>query len=199
MIDEAAIRRRFETLSPHLDERQRRLFATSEALAAGWGGIAVVSGITGIARSTIGRGRKEIAAGAASAGRVRRPGGGRKALEEADPGLMVALEGIVSPTTRGDPAGPLRWTILSLRQMAKALQGLGHRISHTKVGELLRRLGYSLQSNVKTREGSHHPDRDAQFAFINKRVAAALVAGEPAISVDTKKKGVPQRHERSSR
>ena len=188
MINETAIRRRFETLSPYLDERQRRVFATGEALAAGWGGIAAVSRITGIARSTIGRGLDELAIGGAPNGRVRRAGAGRKPLEEVDPGLIEDLERIVAPTQRGDPEQPLRWTIKSLRQIARALRDLGHRISHTSVGAVLRACGYSLQANRKTREGSHHPDRNAQFEYINQTVNAALAEGQPAISVDAKKK-----------
>lgn len=188
MINEAAIRRRFETLSPYLDERQRRVFATSEALAAGWGGIAAVSRITGIARSTIGRGLDELEIGGAPDGRVRRAGAGRKPLEEANPRLIEDLERIVAPTQRGDPEQPLRWTIKSLRQIARALGDLGHCISHTSVGAVLRACGYSLQANRKTREGSHHPDRNAQFEYINQTVDTALAEGRPAISVDAKKK-----------
>lgn len=188
MIDEAAIRQRFETLGPYLDERQRRVYATSEALAAGWGGIAAVSRITGVARSTIGRGLDEVASAAAPDGRVRRAGAGRKPLEEADPRLIEDLERIVAPTQRGDPEQPLRWTIKSLRQIARALRDLGHRISHTSVGTVLRACGYSLQANRKTREGSHHPDRNAQFEYLNHTVNAALAEGQPAISVDAKKK-----------
>ena len=115
-------------------------------------------------------------------------GGGRKELTAKDPGLIADLERIVSPTARGDPEQPLRWTIKSLRQIAKALAELGHRVSHTKVGELLRSLGYSLQANRKTREGTHHPDRDRQFEYLNNTVGTALAEGQPAISVDTKKK-----------
>ena len=188
VIDEAAIRQRFEVLCPYLDERQRRVFATSEALAAGWGGIAAVSRITGIARSTIGRGLDEVAVGAAPDGRVRRAGAGRRPLEAADPRLIEALERIVTPMQRGDPEQPLRWTIKSLRQIARALHDLGHGISHTSVGAVLRACGYSLQANRKTREGSHHPDRNAQFEYINQTVNAALAEGQPAISVDAKKK-----------
>ena len=144
VIDEAAIRQRFEMLGPYLDERQRRVFATSEALAAGWGGIAAVSRVTRIARSTIGRGLDEVAVGAAPDGRVRRAGAGRKPLEAADPRLIEDLERIVTPTQRGDPEQPLRWTIKSLRQIARALHDLGHGISHTSVGAVLRACGYSL-------------------------------------------------------
>jgi transposase len=188
VIDEAAIRKRFATLGPYLDERQRRVYATSEALAAGWGGVAAVSRITGIARSTIGRGLDEVAGTAAPDGRVRRAGAGRKPLQEAAPRLIADLERIVAPTSRGDPEQPLRWTIKSLRQIAQRLRDLGHRISHTSVGRLLRACGYSLQANRKTREGSHHPDRNAQFEYLNETVGTALREGQPAISVDAKKK-----------
>jgi hypothetical protein len=182
------IRERFLALRPFLDERQRSLFAAAEARSAGWGGISAVWRATGIARSTVGRAMDDLDAGSVPQGRMRRTGGGRKALTTTDPGLLGDLERIVSPTTRGDPEQPLRWTIKSLRQIATALNDLGHLVSHTKVGQLLRTLGYSLQANSKTREGTNHPDRDAQFEYINATVGAALVEGQPAISVDTKKK-----------
>jgi len=182
------IRERFLALRPFLDERQRSLFAAAEARSAGWGGVSAVWRATGIARSTVGRAMDDLDAGSVPPGRVRRAGGGRKALTAKDPGLIEDLDRIVSPTTRGDPEQPLRWTIKSLRQLATALNELGHQISHTKVGQLLRTLGYSLQANSKTREGTNHPDRNAQFEYINTTVGAALVEGQPAISVDTKKK-----------
>lgn len=189
MSDEAAIRLRYEALDPVLDERSRRRFAAAEALSAGRGGVTVVSRITGLARSTIGRGLAELRGGAAvGAGRVRRPGGGRKPLAAQDATLLDDLRALVEPETRGDPQAPLLWTAKSLRKLAAGLQALGHRIGHNVVGDLLREMGYSLQANRKTREGSHHPDRDAQFGYINRQVTAALEAGEPAISVDTKKK-----------
>ena len=149
-----------------------------------------VSRITGLARSTIGRGMAELRSGgsAAELGQVRRPGGGRKRLTAQDDTLLDDLRSLVEPATRGDPEAPLLWTAKSLRKLAAGLQALGHRIGHNVVGDLLRGLGYSLQANRKTREGSHHPDRDAQFGYINQQVTAALAAGEPAISVDTKKK-----------
>ena len=174
-----------------LDERGRRRFAAAEALAAGRGGIIAVSRITGIARSTIGRGLSELRGEAepeAAPGRVRRKGAGRPALVDADPTLLGDLAALVEPTTRGDPMAPLRWTAKSLRNLAVELGGLGHRISHNVVADLLRHLGYSLQANRKTREGTEHPDRDAQFGYINRKVKQALAANEPAISVDTKKK-----------
>lgn len=174
-----------------LDERGRRRFAAAEALAAGRGGIATVSRITGIARSTIGRGLAELRGTSppeAEPGQLRRRGAGRTALIDKDPTLLEDLVALVEPSTRGDPTAPLKWTAKSLRKLAAELGGLGHRISRNVVGELLHGLGYSLQANRKTQEGAHHPDRDAQFNYINDRVKAALGAGEPAISVDTKKK-----------
>jgi hypothetical protein len=187
--DEAAIRLRYEALDPVLDERSRRRLAAAEALSAGRGGVTMVSRITGLARSTIGRGLAELRDGVTVAGgRVRRPGGGRKRLVTRDATLLDDLRSLVEPATRGDPEAPLLWTAKSLRQLAGGLQALGHRVGHNVVGDLLRGLGYSLQANRKTREGSNHPDRDAQFSYINQQVTTALAAGEPAISVDTKKK-----------
>ena len=191
MVDEASIRLRYQALDPELGERARRRLAAAEAMSAGRGGVSAVSRITGLARSTITRGLVELTgnpADAASSGRVRRLGGGRKKLTVTDPTLLPDLRGLVEPTTRGDPEAPLLWTSRSLRNLAEALQAMGHRIGHNVVADLLRQLNYSLQSNLKTREGSHNPDRDAQFGYLNGKVKAALAAGEPAISVDTKKK-----------
>jgi hypothetical protein len=189
VIDESAIRLRFEALGPVLDERGRRRFAAAEAMAAGRGGIAAVWRATGMARSTIGRALGELRVGEdIDAGRVRRAGGGRKPMRETDPSLMEDLRSLVEPEARGDPQSPLQWTAKSLRKLSQGLGDLGHTIGRTLVGELLHELGYRLQSNRKTREGSSHPDRDAQFCYINDRVKAALAAGDPAISVDTKKK-----------
>ena len=187
MIDDAAIRARYAGMKAHLDERARRLFTALEAKTAGHGGIATVARATGIARSTIGRGLKELAAGAAP-GRVRRPGGGRKALVAQDGTLLADLLGLVEPTTRGDPESALRWTCKSLRRLAAALQAQGHKVSHTVVGELLKQERFSLQANRKVLEGASHADRDAQFGYIDQQVKAALAAGQPVISVDTKKK-----------
>src|SRR5271168_605370 len=189
MIDPAPIRDRFAALSPHLNERERRLFAATEAAAAGYGGIAAVSAATGIAVSTIGRGLKDLAeASGLVPGRVRRAGGGRKPLVASNPGLLRDLMALVEPGERGDPMSPLRWTCKSLRQLAAELTARGHRVSRTVVGELLKRQKFSLQGNSKTREGGDHPDRDAQFIHINQSVTAALAAQQPVISVDTKKK-----------
>jgi hypothetical protein len=189
MTADSLIRERFEALSPHLDERARRLFAATEAAAFGHGGIAVVSRVTGIAASTIGRGLRELAAHATlEAGRVRRSGGGRKPLVATDGRLLDDLNALVEPDARGDPMSPLRWTCKSLRRLAGELAAMGHRVSHTVVGELLKQQKFSLQGNRKTREGDGHEDRDAQFAYINTKVGAALAEGQPVISVDTKKK-----------
>ena len=187
MIDLDAIRRRFSTIAPFLDERSRRLLAAAEAATVGYGGIAAVSAATGVAASTIGRGLKELVSGPELA-RVRRPGGGRKPTIAKDPTLLRDLAALVEPTSRGDPQSPLRWTCLSLRRLARALQEQGHPVSHTLVGELLVGQGFSLQANRKTREGDSHPDRDAQFQHLDGAVATALAANEPVISVDTKKK-----------
>src|SRR5271166_4707215 len=188
MLDTDAIRERYTQLAPHLDERGRRMFAAAEARAAGYGGIAAVSRATGLAASTIGRGLKELAAGGLPGDRLRRHGGGRKALLVSDTKLLDDLLTLVAPSERGDPMSPLRWTCKSLRRLAAELRERGHRISHTVVGELLKRCNFSLQANRKTREGDDHPDRDAQFEYINRRVSASLAARQPVISVDTKKK-----------
>jgi Rhodopirellula transposase DDE domain len=189
MIDEDQIRQRFEALAPHLDERGRRQFAAVEARLAGYGGIAAVARATGIAPSTIWRGLAELDDPAPlSADRVRRPGGGRRRLVEKDANLLADLEGLVAPGARGDPMSPLRWTGKSLRRLAAELRAMGHAIGHMAVRDLLKGMPFSLQANRKTREGDHHPDRDAQFASLNNAVSAALAEEQPAISVDTKKK-----------
>jgi hypothetical protein len=189
MIDEAAITLRYTSLVPVLDERGRRRFAAAEALAAGHGGVSALSQITGLARSTIARGLVELRDGAQpERGRVRRTGAGRKRLTDKDPTLLPALKGMLEPVTRGDPEAPLLWTARSLRNLADGLRDLGYQIGHNVVADLLRGLGYSLQANSKTREGSNYPDRDKQFHYINEQVKQALAADAPAISVDTKKK-----------
>jgi hypothetical protein len=189
VIDESAIRLRYEKLAPVLDERGRRRFGAAEAMAAGRGGITAVMRATGLARSTIGRGLAELRQTATSVGdRVRRLGGGRKPLCESDASLLDDLRSLVEPDTRGDPQSPLLWTSKSVRKLCQSLREMGHQVGRTLVCELLHQLDYSLQANRKTREGSNHPDRDAQFHYINDRVKEALAAGEPAISIDTKKK-----------
>ena len=190
MVGLSPIRDRFVLLSPHLDERARRLFAATEALSAGYGGIVAVSRATGLAVSTIGRGLKELKglSGPAEAKRVRRPGGGRKTLVSASPALLEDLLSLVEPTERGDPMSALRWTCKGTRRLAKELAAMGHEISRTVVGELLNSQKFSLQGNRKTLEGGQSPDRDAQFHHINASVTKAQAEGQPVISVDTKKK-----------
>ncbi len=189
MIDTQAIKARFEALAPHLNERARRLFAASEARAAGRGGIAAVAEVTGVARSTIGRGLGELRGEeGASSRRIRRPGGGRKPKLETEPGLLDALGELVQSAIRGDPEAALLWVSKSQRHLARALAERGFTASQKLVGRLLRRLGFSLQANRKTLEGSSHPDRNAQFEYINTQINAFQAAGQPTISVDTKKK-----------
>jgi hypothetical protein len=184
-----AVAQRFRLLAPLMDERRRRLLAAAEAVALGWGGIRRVARATGMSPRVIGEGVAELrSADPLPVDRVRRPGGGRKRAVQTDPTLLADLERLVDPVTRGDPESPLRWTAKSVRTLAAELGRLGHRASRNLVAALLHELGYSLQATRKTLEGGDHPDRDAQFAHINARVGAQVAAGEPAISVDTKKK-----------
>jgi transposase len=189
VVDEAAIGERFRALAPELDERRRRLWAAAEARAAGRGGIAATARATGMAIDTIRKGIRELESGETlEPQRVRRPGGGRKPITVTDPTLLDDLERLLDDGTRGDPELPLRWTSKSVRKLAEGLRELGHEVSYRTVARLLRALGYSLQANRKTREGTSHPDRDAQFQHINQTAKAAIAASEPVISVDTKKK-----------
>ena len=190
MEADALIAARHQALEGILDERQRRLYAAVEAKVLGHGGVKRVSEATGVARGSIMAGLKELKdpENRLPQGRVRRSGGGRKRLVDRDPDLLVALEGLVDPAARGDPQSPLRWTCKSLKQLARELSEQGHRISHVSVGILLKELGYSLQGNRKTLEGTDHPDRDAQFRYIQEKTQQALDAVQPVISVDTKKK-----------
>ena len=189
MIDERAIGERYRALAGDLNERQRRLWAGAEALSHGRGGQAAVVRATGLNEGTVRRGVREVQAGEAiERGRVRVRGGGPKALSESDPTLLTDLERLVRDDARGDPQSPLLWTAKSVRSLARALRDQGHQVSHETVARYLRSLGYSLQANRKTKEGSSHPDRDAQFRHINQTVQTALSAGQPAVSVDTKKK-----------
>jgi transposase len=188
-VDVEVCRAKYKALAPTLTERARRIWAATEARAAGWGGIAGVTRATGISYSTIQRGLQELKTRRRLApGRIRRPGGGRKKTVDKDPTLLTDLEGLVEPTASGDPMSPLRWTSKSVRQLAASLQRMGHQVSRQLVAELLAAAGYSLQANRKTREGSSHPDRDAQFRYINQQVRRFQVATQPVISVDTKKK-----------
>ena len=189
MTDLTGIGKRFSVLSGLLDERSRRLVAAAESLALARGGISAVSRATGVSRPVIREGIAELKQPrTALSGRVRRPGGGRKRIAERDPSVLRDLERLVEPVTRGDPESPLRWTCKSVRRLAEELNRQGHPISYPVVAELLRELGYSLQANRKTKEGESHPDRNAQFEHINRKVKRFLSARQPVISVDTKKK-----------
>ena len=180
---------KFRALAGELNERQRRLWAASEARVGGRGGIAATARATGISVPTIRKGIAELRAGERlEPGRVRRPGGGRKRLTDGDATLLEDLERLVDADSRGDPESLLRWTSKSVRHLAEGLRELGHEAHFTTVAQLLRGLGYSLQANVKTREGRQHPDRDAQFRHINAVAKRAVERGQPVISVDTKKK-----------
>jgi len=189
VIDEDAIGERYRSLAGDLDERRRRLWAAAEARSHGRGGIAAVARASGIAENTIRAGLRELECGESiGTARVRRAGGGRKPITETDPSLVEDLERLVDPDSRGDPEQPLRWTSKSVRKLAEGLRELGHEVSHQTVARLLRSRGYSLQANAKTREGESHPDRDLQFRHINETATEAIAAGQPVISVDTKKK-----------
>ncbi len=184
---EATIVAKYAAVSPVLDERSRRRWAAAESLSIGYGGDALVSSATGLARETIRKGRREISQGETPTDRVRRPGAGRPRLEQSQPGLLAALEALVDPLTRGDPTSPLRWTGKSRARLAAALTQQGWRVSSTTVGRMLHQLGYRLQSPRKRQEGASHPDRNAQFEHINAPADAFLAEGRTVISVDTKK------------
>jgi hypothetical protein len=196
MISDAlvkAIEQKYQVLQHELDERTRRLWAAAEAQALGHGGVAAVARATGLAESTIRLGRSDLsptakAAGVRPPGRIRQPGGGRKQLTSEDQTLLAALDALVEPTARGDPMSPLRWTNKSMRRLAEELTRQGHPVSHVKVAQLLLELDYSLQATRKTKEGSAHPDREAQFEYINQQVKAFQARGQPVVSVDAKKK-----------
>lgn len=183
-----SMRVKFEAVLPHLDERGQRLVLAGEARSLGHGGVAAVARASGASRSRISDGVAELESGQAPLGRVRRSGGGRKPAVQADPGLVAALLGLVEPTLRGDPESLLSWTTLSTRKLAALLGEAGHPVSQETVAKLLRAQGFSLQANAKTVEGGQHPDRDAQFSYLNDRVNEFGTAGDPVVSVDTKKK-----------
>jgi hypothetical protein len=188
---EQTVRTKYQALKPELDERGRRVWAATEALSLGHGGVAAVARATGLAESTIRLGKRELAKRSKrlkTTRRLRHPGAGRKPLTTQDQDLLKALDALVEPTTRGDPMSPLRWTCKSTRRLAKELCRDGHPVSHTKVGHLLKELDYSLQATRKTTEGASHPDRNAQFEHINARVKDFQQRGQPVVSVDTKKK-----------
>jgi len=188
----ARIQTKYRSLEPEMDERLRRQWAAAEARDLGWGGVTAVAQATGMSRTTVTAGLGELALPeaerVAQASRVRRVGGGRHSLTETDPGLLAALEALIEPTTRGDPETPLRWTCKSTRRLADELTRQNHPVHAGTVGTLLREAGYSLQANRKTREGTSHPDRNAQFEYINASVQRFLKRGQPVISVDAKKK-----------
>ena len=189
------IRRKYRPLRHALDERARRLWAATEAVELGWGGVTAVARATGLSRTTVRAGVVEIQAEARSrrkaapaVPRIRRPGGGRKSVTHHDPDLLAALEALVEPTSRGEPDSPLQWTIRSTRVLANTLTSQGHGVSHTTVASLLGNAGFSLQANRKTREGKSHPDRNAQFEYIHRLAKRFARRGQPVVSVDTKKK-----------
>jgi hypothetical protein len=186
------IQNKYRSLEPEMDERLRRQWAAAEARDLGWGGITAVSEATGMSRTTITAGLHDLTLPeeerVSEASRVRRPGGGRKPLTEIDQELLAALESLIEPTTRGDPESPLRWTCKSTRRLADELTRQNHPVRARTVAKLLREADYSLQGNRKTREGASHPDRNAQFEYINASVQRFLKRGQPAISVDAKKK-----------
>src|SRR6266508_3355588 len=188
MDNDTVLAEKFAAILPHLNERQRRLLVAAEARALGRGGILRVARASGISRPTIQSALRELAQPALTPNRVRRPGGGRKKARASDPTLLADLEALVEPTTRGDPMSPLRWTCKSTRQLADALKERGHQVSHQLVAELLRAADYSLQAPLKTLEGTHHPDRDAQFRYLNDQITLFLSHHQPVVSVDTKKK-----------
>jgi hypothetical protein len=179
---------KFSVMAPVLDERARRLWAAAESVAIGYGGDALVSAATGLARETIRNGRHELARGVDATTRIRRAGAGRPRINQTQPGVKAALEALVEPLTRGDPTSPLRWTCKSRAKLTAALTARGWRVSSTTVGRLLNELGYRLRSVRKSREGTSHPDRNAQCEYINARAAAFLQRRQPVISVETKKK-----------
>src|SRR5580700_8484701 len=179
---------KFQAVFPHLDERQRRLLLGAEARALGHGGIRLVARAAGVREATVSLGAGELEAGAEPLGRARRPGGGRKRAAALDPGLRTALLALVEPEERGDPMSPLRWTTKSTRALSAELTRQGHRAGADTVADLLRAEGFSLQGNAKTIEGQRHPDRDAQFRYINEQARAHQDSADPVISVDTKKK-----------
>jgi transposase len=192
---EEIISKKYNLLKPFLDEQSKRLFAAAEALSIGKGNISIVSRATGISENTIKKGCNELESGKVGTSetpipddKIRAPGGGRKKSVEKDPTLLSDLETLIEPTSRGDPESPLRWTSKSLRKLAEELQKIGHKVSHARVADMLHMLGYSLQANKKTIEGTEHPDRDKQFEHINEKCKTFQGEHQPVISVDSKKK-----------
>ena len=190
MAADVVLAEKFRLVWPHLNERQRRVLMGAEAKVRGRGGISQVAEASGVSWPTVQKSVRELErpGPALAPERARRAGGGRKPVELKDPGLIEALDALVEPDSRGDPESPLRWTVKSTRQLADALSAQGHPVSHRVVGELLHSMGYSLQSNQKTIEGAQHPDRNAQFNYLHDQIQRYLKAGQPVVSVDTKKK-----------
>lgn len=201
-MEETVLADKLTSILPCLNERQRRLLLAAEARALGHGGVTAVAIAANVSRPTIHQGLKELAEGTAaseSSGRARRRGGGRKRLCEKDPCLLTSLEALVDPDSRGDPQSPLRWTCKSVRELADALSAQGHPVSYQVVSELLHDAGYSLQANAKRLEGSAHPDRDAQFRYLNEQVKSFMTTGDPVVSVDAKKKELVGRYKNPGR
>ena len=188
MTEESRLLQKYARILPHLNERQRRLVGAADAQMLGYGGIARVARASGLDRSTLHRGLRDLAGAVLPAERVRHVGGGRKRVSEQRPEILQELEQLVDSVTRGDPQSPLRWTCKSTRQLARTLTGRGYEVSYRVVGELLRELGYRLQANAKTLAGSSHPDRNAQFEYLNTPVQTSLAKRWPVLSVDAKKK-----------
>jgi DNA-binding phage protein len=188
MTEESRLLQKYASVLPHLNERQRRLVAAADAQMLGYGGMARVARAAGLNRSTLHRGLQDLAGPVLPAERVRHAGGGRTRVSAQPPAIVQELERLVDPVTRGDPQSPLRWTCKSTRQLARTLTARGYAVSYRVVGELLRELGYSLQANAKTLEGASHPDRKAQFEYLNAQVQTYLAKRWPVISVDAKKK-----------
>jgi hypothetical protein len=188
MDTDTVLAEKLAAILPHLNERQRRLLLAAEARSLGHGGVSRVARASGFSRPTIPKALRELQEPVLAGGRVWREGGGRKKSQDRDPELLAELEALVDPDTRGDPMSPLRWTCKSTRHLADILTGRGHPVSHRVVAGLLHEAGYSLQANAKTREGSHHPDRDGQFRHLNDQIKDFLAQGLPVVSVDTKKK-----------
>src|SRR5919109_593815 len=199
MNEDPLLAQKFAAILPHLNEKQRRLLLATEARALGHGGISRVARASGVSRATIHQAMHGQEQPGAPGARVRRPGGGRKQLREQDPSLATDLEALVDPDTRGDPMAPLRWTCKSTRQLAAALAQRGHRVGYRTVAALLDQAGYSLQAPAKRLEGAQHPDRDAQFRYLNEQVKAFLAAGQPVVSVDAKKKELVGRFKNGGR
>jgi DNA-binding phage protein len=199
MTNDSRLLQKYASVLPHLNERQRRLVAAADAQMLGYGGIARVARASGLNRSTLHRGLKDLVAPVLPAERVRHAGGGRKRVREQTPTIVQELEQLVDPLTRGDPQSPLRWTCKSTRQLARTLMARGYAVSYRVVGELLRELGYSLQANAKTLEGAQHPDRNAQFEYLNAQVQTYLAKRWPVISVDAKKKELVGQYDNGGR